>query len=129
MKAYQHLPKVFRRMPCRYPICIFIRYYPLSGQIGGIFSLCQSEIGANWQINMSANWRGNWQKVCQFVHLDCPQWVEESVYLSRFWAKLLSKWPLFGINNNNICRNNKFINNCSRWRFCENYWRRADSSC
>jgi hypothetical protein len=27
----------------------------LGGQIGDIFSLCQSKIGANWQINMSAN--------------------------------------------------------------------------
>ena len=26
------------------------------GQIGDIFSLCQSKIGANWQISMSANW-------------------------------------------------------------------------
>jgi hypothetical protein len=52
----------------------------LGGQIGDIFSLCQFKIGANWQILISmsvnwhltpigANWRRNWQKVCQFAHL------------------------------------------------------------
>jgi hypothetical protein len=50
----------------------------LGGQNGDIFSLCQSKIGAYWQINMSANWhltpiganwRRNWQNFCQFAHL------------------------------------------------------------
>jgi hypothetical protein len=44
-----------------------IRYQILGWQIGDIFSLCQSKIVANWQINMSANWRRNWQKICQFA--------------------------------------------------------------
>ena len=31
-------------------------------------------------------WAPIGEEVGQFVHLDYPQWVEESVYLSRFWA-------------------------------------------
>ena len=40
----------------------------VGGEIGGIFSLCLSKIGADWQINMSANWH---KKLAKFLPV-CP---------------------------------------------------------
>ena len=59
------LGNIVENYQCNYNL--FARVPRLVGQIGDIFSLCQSEIGANWQINMSAKWHltpigANWRR-------------------------------------------------------------------